>query len=95
MFIVTLTFSANRDSAGEYLERHKEWIRRGFDDGVFLLAGGLQPGLGGCLLAHNTSYESLASRVNQDPFVVEGIVMAEILDVTPTRADDRLAFLFD
>ncbi len=24
---------------------HNGWIKRGFDDGVFLLAGSLQPGL--------------------------------------------------
>jgi hypothetical protein len=31
--------------------------------------------------------------VDEDPFVAEGIVSAEILEVAPTRLDDRLAFL--
>jgi hypothetical protein len=31
--------------------------------------------------------------VNADPFVAEGVVSAEILEITPSRADARLDFL--
>lgn len=55
MFIVMLKFSENKGEAGRFMEGHKDWIQRGFDDGVFLLAGSLQPSLGGGILAHNTS----------------------------------------
>jgi hypothetical protein len=35
MFIVLLKFSGNSGEAGRFMEGHKEWIKRGFDDGVF------------------------------------------------------------
>jgi uncharacterized protein YciI len=75
------------------MEGHKEWIKRGFDDGVFLSVGGLQPDLGGGIVAHNTSLSDLQSRVSTDPFVSENIVSAEILEFLPSRTDERLAFL--
>lgn len=93
MFIVLLRFSANKGQAGQFMEGHNEWIKRGFDDGVLLLVGSLQPKLGGGMLAHNTSLEDLRNRVNGDPFVAEDVVSAEILEITPARADERLAFL--
>lgn len=93
MFIVLLRFSANRQQAGRYMDGHKDWIRRGFDDGVFLLAGSLRPDLGGGIVAHNTSLPDLRSRVNDDPFVAEDVVRAEILEIAPSRADERLAAL--
>lgn len=93
MFVVLLKFSDNRANAGQFMEGHKKWIKRGFDDGVFLLAGSLQPNLGGGVVAHNTSLPDLQSRVNTDPFVAENVVMAEILELTPSRADERLKFL--
>lgn len=93
MFIVLLKFSSNRDKAGQCMEGHKAWLARGFDDGVFLLAGSLQPGLGGSIVAHNTSLAELHRRVSDDPFVAENIVSAEILEVTPSKADERLKFL--
>jgi uncharacterized protein YciI len=95
MFIVVLNFSHNRGSAGQFIEGHKEWLKRGFDDGVFLLAGSLQPNRGGGIVAHNTSLPDLQGRVNDDPFVVENVVTAEILEITPSRADARLQFLLN
>jgi len=95
MFIVLLKFSNNKTNASQFFEGHKEWIKRGFDDGVFLLAGPLQPSLGGALVAHNTSLPDLQSRVKTDPFVAENVVKAEILEIDPAKADARLSFLLD
>lgn len=93
MFIVLLKFSENKDRAGQYMEGHKEWIKRGFDDGIFLLVGSLQPNSGGGIVAHNTSLPDLQTRVNGDPFVAEKISSAEILEITPSKTDARLSFL--
>lgn len=93
MFIVLLRFSANKAKAGQLMEGHKAWLKRGFDDGVFLLTGSLQPNLGGGIVAHNIALPELQSRVNNDPFVAEDVVSAEILEIAPSRADDRLSFL--
>jgi uncharacterized protein YciI len=93
MFVVLLRFSDKKNAAGQFMEGHKEWIKRGFDDGVFLLAGSLQPSLGGAVLAHNTSLDNLKSRVDEDPFVAENVVTAEVLEITPSKADERLEFM--
>lgn len=93
MFVVLLKFSGNKAQAAQFMDGHNAWLKRGFDDGAFLLAGSLQPKLGGGILAHNTSLSDLQTRVNEDPFVIEDVVTAEILEITPARIDDRLAFL--
>jgi uncharacterized protein YciI len=95
MFVVLLKFTDKKDRASGLMEAHKTWIKRGFDDGAFLLAGSLHPDLGGCLLAHGTSRADLEAMVANDPFVAEGVVTAEILEITPSRADERLSFLAD
>jgi len=93
MFIVLLKFSDNKAQAGQFMEGHNAWIKKGFDDGVFLLVGSLQPNQGGSVIAHNTSLADLQTRVNKDPFVAENVVSAEILEITPAKADERLSFL--
>jgi uncharacterized protein YciI len=93
MFIVLLRFSDNAGKAAAAMDGHNAWLRRGFADGVFLLAGSLQPRLGGAILAHGTSLPEIEARVSEDPFVAERVVSAEILAVSPGKADDRLAFL--
>lgn len=93
MFIVLLKFSANKSRASQFMDAHKAWIGRGMDDGVFLLVGSLQPNLGGGIIAHGTSLAELERRVNDDPFVAQDVVSAEILEITPAQADERLKFL--
>jgi len=93
MFIVFLRFAANKAKAGELMADHNAWIERGLADGVFLLVGTLQPGLGGALLAHDTTEDELRARVDADPFVAESVVAPEIMAIAPNRADERLSFL--
>jgi len=93
MFIVLLKFSENKGQASQYMEGHNEWIKHGFEDNVFLMAGSLQPNLGGGIVAHNTTPSELQSRVEKDPFVVENVVSTEIIEITPAKADERLKFL--
>jgi len=92
MFIITLRFS-DKTKAPQFMDRHNAWIKRGFDDGVFLLVGSLQPNAGGAILAHDVSRADVEARIEADPFVAEGVVTADVLEITPGRADERLAFL--
>lgn len=92
MFIITLKF-ADKTKAAPLMDGHNTWIKRGFDDGVFLLVGSLQPNAGGAILAHNSSRADVETRVQEDPFVAEGVVTADILEIAPGRTDEQLAFL--
>ena len=93
MFIIFLRFSDNKSKAGELMASHNEWIKRGFSENVFLLVGSIETNLGGSVIAHNTSLEELQQRVNNDPFVAENVVKAEIVEISPKMADERLNFL--
>jgi uncharacterized protein YciI len=93
MFVILLKFSANRARAGQFMDGHNAWLKQGFADGVFLLAGSIKPGQGGAILAHGATSEELEQRVNADPFVAEDVVRAEILEIAPSKADERLNFL--
>jgi len=93
MFVVTLKFAANKAAAPRLMEGHNAWIQQGFEDGVFLLTGSMQPALGGAVLAHGISRTEIEARVAADPFVAEQVVSAEILEIAPGRLDERLAFL--
>jgi uncharacterized protein YciI len=93
MFIVFLRFSDNKAKAGDLMLEHNEWIKKGFSENVFLLVGSIETNMGGSVLAHNTNLEELQQRVNNDPFVTENVVTAEIVEISPKMADERLNFL--
>ncbi|MFI6575335.1 YciI family protein [Nocardiopsis sp. NPDC050513] len=95
MYIALLRFSANKAAAAEHMPAHQDWIRQGVEDGVFVLVGTIQPGLGGTVIATGTTPEDLEARVAKDPFVIHDVVTAEILQIAPNQTDPRLAFLKD
>ncbi len=90
MFIVLLKFSGNKAQAGQFMEGHKAWLKRGFDDGVFLMSGNLKPQLGGGIIAQNVSREALLARVNDDPFVAHDVVAPEIIEFEPSQRQPQL-----
>nr|WP_222109363.1 hypothetical protein [Streptomyces cupreus] len=75
------------------MAEHQNWIRKGVDDGVFLLVGSIQPGQGGAVLATGITLEDLQARLAQDPFVVHDVVAAEVIEIAPNLTDPRLEFL--
>jgi len=93
MFVVTLSFAANKAEAPQHMDGHNAWIRRGFEDGIFLMTGSLQPAAGGVVIAHNITRPALEARLGEDPFVAESVVSPTILEIAPGRTDARLDFL--
>ncbi|KYG61003.1 hypothetical protein AZI85_08560 [Bdellovibrio bacteriovorus] len=92
MYIILLKF-INRERAGAFMEGHMQWLKQGFEDDIFILAGGIKPQLGGAIIAKNSSLELIQKRVDQDPFVSEKVVEAEILEISPSKFDERFADL--
>lgn len=92
MFIVILRF-ADKSKAPAVADAHSQWVKQGFEDGIFLVAGPLQPADGGVIVAHDVTRARLDEYVAADPFVTEGVVAAEVLEFSPALATEQLAFL--
>ncbi len=93
MFIIVLRLTEQKAAAKALMPGHNAWIRRGFDDGVFVLMGGLSGAAGGVLLARDATREAVERRVADDPLVAEGVAVAEILEVAVKRVEPSLQLL--
>ncbi len=93
MFVILLKFSSNKGKAGELMERHNAWLRDGFEKRVFLLSGSIQPKAGGAILADNATPEQIRAIVNEDPFVAEDVVSAEVVEISASKSIPELEFL--
>jgi len=91
MFVIFLKFSDNKAKAKDFMAEHNAWIKQGIEDGVFILAGSLQPKAGGCIIAHNIDRTDLEQLIAQDPFVQQQVVYADIFEVNPSIANEKLS----
>ena len=95
MYLVLLRL-ADGAKVGEQVPGHREWLQQGFDDGVFVLTGGIPRVGGGAILATGLTIDELSARLAKDPFVVHGVVTTpEVIELEVTMSDPRLAFLGD
>lgn len=95
MFVVLLKFAEKKSEAKQWMDGHNAWLKQGFDDGVFLLAGSLQPQQGGAIISNEKSRQDLDDRISRDPFVEHGVVSAEVLEISPAKAAESMQFLLD
>jgi uncharacterized protein YciI len=91
MFIVLLRL-ADGSKVAKHLPGHRDWLQRGFDDGVFVLTGAIPDAGGGVVLATDLTSGDLADRLAIDPFVVHGVVTPDVVALDVTMHDPRLAF---
>lgn len=93
MFVTFLKFAENRAAAPEFMAAHNAWIAQGFSEGAFLCVGSLTPAQGGAILSQGEDRAALEARLAADPFVVQGIVRAEIHEIDVKATAPELAFL--
>jgi uncharacterized protein YciI len=93
MFVTFLKFAENRAAASDFMAAHNNWIAQGFADGVFLCVGSLHPAGGGAIIAKGESRDLHDARIAADPFVIEGVVVAETHEIDPKRTVAALDFL--
>lgn len=93
MYIVFLKFSVNKEKAAEFMAAHNDWLKSGFDNDIFILAGSLQANQGGAIIAGNIEKTVLEETIATDPFVLEKIVTAEILEFSASKANEKMQFL--
>ena len=93
MFITYLKFADNKAAAADFMAAHNDWIAKGFADGVFLTVGSLKPAAGGAILARGEARAAYDARIAEDPFVAQGIVVAETHELEPKRTVPALDFL--
>ncbi len=67
-----------------HIEPHMDWVKDGYDTGVFLASGRKNPRTGGVIFAHGTRVE-IEALVAADPFTVHGVAEYEVTEVAVTR----------
>lgn len=94
MFILSLTYVKPTEAADAVMAPHMEWVKQGYDKGLFLASGRKVPRTGGVILAKGERAE-IEAFVAADPFAVHGIADYEITEMALTTVIEGLEKLKD
>ena len=84
MFILSLTYTAELLEVDRHIEPHMDWVKNGYDRGIFLASGRKNPRTGGVIFARGNRAE-IDAIVAADPFTLHGVAKYEITEVAVTR----------
>ncbi len=82
-FIVEATYLAPLEKIKEAAPRHRSFLQKGYDAGLFLCSGPQIPPVGGFLLGRAKSLEDLRSIFNEEPFQMEGLASYTMKEFQP------------
>ncbi|WP_035339953.1 MULTISPECIES: YciI family protein [Dickeya] len=91
MFIISLTYTAPMDEVEGFLESHVTWLKRGYEQGLFIASGRKNPRTGGVILARSIERAVLEDFLKQDPF--QAVARYEVTDFQPSMTSDSFAML--
>ncbi|WP_323122591.1 YciI family protein [Burkholderia alba] len=86
MYVIDIRYTASLERVDDALERHREYLQRHFDAGVFIAAGPKVPRDGGVILAARIDRAALDAILETDPFVTEGLATYAVTEFRMTRA---------
>ena len=91
MFLILLKYIRPLDQVEQHLEAHREYLRRRYADGSFLMSGRMEPRTGGVILAQASSREAAEAIMREDPFHTAGVAEYTLVEFHPTMTAPALA----
>jgi uncharacterized protein YciI len=86
MFVVILTYTKPLDVIDSHLEAHVEFLKKSYEEKVFIASGRQVPRTGGVILARAASKEALQEVLSQDPFYRNGVAEYQVIEFVASMA---------
>ena len=94
MYVVSLSYRVPQDIVDFHNDAHIAWLKKAFDDGVFIAAGRKVPRTGGMLLSR-ADRGTLDASLAQDPFYSNGVADFEVVEFHAARVAPGFENLLD
>lgn len=88
LFIISLEYRVPISVVDQYLESHREFLKEGYKNKLFITSGPRVPRTGGVIIAHAESKAYLEMILQKDPFRQHGIADYQIIEFMPVMHVD-------
>ncbi len=84
-FVVEATYLVPFEQIEPAIARHRAWLQKGYDLGLFLCSGPQEPPLGGFLVARAESLGELKAMFEAEPFNMEKLARYTFKEFHPVK----------
>lgn len=83
LFIIELTYKVPLEAADKYIDEHKIFLKKYYQNQVFVLSGRKSPRTGGIIIAKGKSRTTIEEIMQKDPLVINNIADFSIVEFNP------------
>jgi uncharacterized protein YciI len=80
MYLLIISYTRPIEEVAPYVEDHSNWVKKYFNEGVFLFAGPKKNKLGGAILTKSIERNLLNEIIEQDSFIANNVAEYQIID---------------
>ncbi|HZW05029.1 MAG TPA: YciI family protein [Anaerolineaceae bacterium] len=91
-FIVEITYLIPADQLGDRLAEHRAYLKTGYDRGILLCSGPMNPRTGGILVARANDRSEIDEFIRGDPYARHAITSHRVIEFEPVL---QQSFLVD
>ena len=92
MIIVELTYKKSLEEVNQYLDEHRLFLKKYYDEGIFVVSGPKQTRDGGIIVVLSDKV-SMQEIIKEDPFFQNDIAEYRVISFEPTKYSDQFKFL--
>jgi uncharacterized protein YciI len=85
MFLLLSRYTRPVDEIDRILPKHRAFLDRCYNSGLFIVSGPQDPRIGGVILTRDATRAEIDAALAEDPFVREGVSEYEIIEFKATR----------
>lgn len=89
MVVIELIYKKPISVVEMYLEQHRAYLDKYYEQGIFIASGPQQPRIGGLILA-NINKEKLNPILEEDPFYQYDVAEFRITEFIPNKLNQKL-----
>ena len=84
-FIILINYIATIDRINEIRPRHREFLEKGYSEGIVLFSGPRVPRTGGMIAARGKSKEEVQKFFSEDPYQKEKAAEYQFIEFKPVH----------
>jgi uncharacterized protein YciI len=90
-FMIEVTYKIPIEEIGERINLHRAYLQKGYDSGLLLMSGPMNPKTGGIVIAKAASQEEITAFFAQDPYRLLDLAEYRFVEFTPVKFTEAVA----
>lgn len=90
-FLVEITYTADLSKIDEVLSDHRAFLQTGYDKGMILCSGPMNPRTGGVLITRAESDIDIKEFLSHDPYNINNLVEYRVVEFNPVKHQEFMS----